>query len=131
MRAAPDGRSGFTPADSTPTPFAPAETVTPAPASTLGSAQQISDVDRRTGRVSYRLDVGTTAGATDVHAGAAVTEQSELVTGLPTDGRTIWVRLSSNIDGVWQFADYTYTAFTAPVNHSADRRPDHPIGRRG
>jgi hypothetical protein len=35
------------------------------------------------------------------------------VTGLPTDGRTIHVRLWSLIGSGWQFRDYTYTATSA------------------
>jgi hypothetical protein len=34
------------------------------------------------------------------------------VSGLPTDGRTIYVRLWSLIAGAWVFNDYTYTAAT-------------------
>jgi hypothetical protein len=30
---------------------------------------------------------------------------------LPTDGRTLYVRLWSLVSGAWQFNDYTYTAF--------------------
>jgi len=33
-------------------------------------------------------------------------------TSLPTDGRQLFVRLSTQINGVNQFIDYTYTAFT-------------------
>ena len=106
----------FTPADSTPAPSAPAEIVSPAPGSTLSAAQQTWTWTVGQGVSSYRLDVGTTAGATDIHGGAETATQSELVTGLPTDGRALWVRLSSKIDGVWQFKDDTYTAFTAPPN---------------
>src|ERR1019366_4898703 len=36
-------------------------------------------------------------------------------TGLPTDGRTINVRLWSLVSGAWQYSDYSYTAFTASV----------------
>ncbi|MFQ5805391.1 MAG: hypothetical protein ACE5I3_02950, partial [Phycisphaerae bacterium] len=32
------------------------------------------------------------------------------VNSLPTDGRTIYARLYSKIDGVWQYNSYTYTA---------------------
>ena len=35
---------------------------------------------------------------------------SYTATGLPTDGRTLYVRLWSLVSGIWQFNDYTYTA---------------------
>jgi hypothetical protein len=34
------------------------------------------------------------------------------VTGIPTDGRTIYVRLGSYIGGNWYFNDYTYRAYS-------------------
>ena len=40
------------------------------------------------------------------------------VTGLPVDGRTLYVRLWSVIGGVWSFTDYTYTA-TGPYENPA------------
>src|SRR6185312_334733 len=36
------------------------------------------------------------------------------VTGLPIDGSTIWVRLSSNIGGSSQFVDYSFVTATIP-----------------
>jgi serine protease len=54
-----------------------------------------------------------------------MTATSYTATGLPTDGRTLYVRLWSLINGVWQYSDYTYTAATviavamvSPVNGS-------------
>src|SRR5262249_59167719 len=41
------------------------------------------------------------------------------VNNLPTDKRTIYVRLWSLIGGAWQFNDYTYTA-AAPVVQKAE-----------
>src|SRR6185295_5761476 len=92
-----------------PTPVA-AQMTSPAAGSTLTSSSQTFTWDSGTGVSSYRLDIGNTAGATDVYAGQATTNVSAQVTGLPTDGRTIWARLSSNISGTWQFNDYSYTA---------------------
>jgi uncharacterized membrane protein YoaT (DUF817 family) len=40
---------------------------------------------------------------------------SASVTGLPTYGQTVYVRLRSYINGAWQSADYTYTESGAPV----------------
>jgi hypothetical protein len=38
------------------------------------------------------------------------TATTEIVNGLPTDGVTVYARLSQFIDGKWQHTDYTYTA---------------------
>jgi hypothetical protein len=61
------------------------------------------------GVTQYSLHVGTTgAGSTNIFAGA-VTGQSKSVSGIPTTGGTVYVRLYSMIAGVWQYNDYTYT----------------------
>ncbi|MGA2634350.1 MAG: hypothetical protein ABSF16_08955 [Terracidiphilus sp.] len=36
---------------------------------------------------------------------------TETASGLPSNGETVYARLYSLIDGVWQYANYTYTAF--------------------
>jgi hypothetical protein len=96
--------------DAAPPPPAPAQITSPAPRSTLTSSTQTFGWSTGTGVSSYRLDVGNTAGATDFYAGAPTTNLSAQVTGLPTDGRTIWARLSSNIGGTWQTRDESYIA---------------------
>ena len=40
---------------------------------------------------------------------------SRTVSGLPTNGSTIYVRLWSLIGSTWQFTDYTYTAVTVTI----------------
>ena len=60
----------------------------------------------------WRIEVGTSAGATNLFAqsmDAATT--SVLVSGLPTDGSTVYVTLKWRIDGATSSASYTYTAF--------------------
>jgi len=42
---------------------------------------------------------------------AGTTELSTMVSGLPVDGRTLYVRLWSLFDGVYYFKDQTYTAY--------------------
>jgi hypothetical protein len=57
----------------------------------------------------YDLHVGTTGlGSNNIFAGA-ITTQSQSVTGIPTTGGTLYVRLYSLIAGAWQYNDYTYT----------------------
>jgi hypothetical protein len=59
----------------------------------------------------YWLHVGTTVGGANLYNASTGTTQSATVNGLPTDGRTIYVRLWSLLaNNSWQFNDYTYTA---------------------
>ena len=95
-----------------PPPTAPAQLTSPAAGSTLGGSSQTFSWDAGLGVASYRLDVGKTQGATNILAGTATSATSLTVTGLPTDGSTIWVRLSSSINGSWQFVDYSFVTAT-------------------
>jgi hypothetical protein len=56
----------------------------------------------------YWLYVGTTPGNNDLYSQSQGLNRTGTVTGLPTDGRTLYVRLWSRIGGVWQGNDYTY-----------------------
>ncbi|MDH3602444.1 MAG: tyrosinase family protein [Candidatus Tectomicrobia bacterium] len=57
------------------------------------------------------LYVGSTQGASDLYnSGSLGTSLSEVVTGLPTDGRQLFARLWYRISGSWQFSDFPYTA---------------------
>jgi hypothetical protein len=88
----------------------PAQITNPAPGSKLASGSQIFNWNTGVGITSYMLAIGTSLGANDIYSGPEVTSLSALVTGLPTDGSDLWVRLSSSIGGVWQHVDYTFTA---------------------
>jgi hypothetical protein len=57
------------------------------------------------------LDVGTSAGGSEIYAGAQ-TGLSRLVGGLPLGGRTVHVRLWSLFNGYWSYTDYTYATPT-------------------
>ena len=68
----------------------------------------------------YQVWVGNSVGAYDMgyYPTAGTTATSTTVTGLPTDGRTLYVRLWSNIGGVYHYTDATFTAATA-ASHGA------------
>ncbi|MGA2085483.1 MAG: hypothetical protein ABSG60_08190, partial [Terracidiphilus sp.] len=58
----------------------------------------------------YALFVGTTGvGSRNIYYSGDTMALSASVTGLPTYGQTVYARLYSYINGVWQFTDYTYT----------------------
>lgn len=103
----------------TPLPAPPALT-TPAPGSVLPSdSVTFGWQDRGTNATQWRLRVGSSSGGTeyaDVTVGANV--RSVDVSGLPTNGGTVWVRLSYFYINVWRDLNYQYTAqvtSTTPV----------------
>ncbi len=67
-----------------------------------------------TGASLYQIYIGTTPGAFDLGlfpaAGTAATTTA--VSGLPTNGSTLYVRLWTLIGTIWSYNDYTYTAAT-------------------
>ena len=84
----------------------------PAPGSTLSASTVTFQWTGGTGVTAYELTVGTTAGATNLFSQNLGTSLSATVAGLPTNGSTLYVTLSSLIGGTWQSNDYTYTATT-------------------
>ena len=62
------------------------------------------------GVAQYDLYVGTTGvGSSNIKVSGAQTALTYAVTGIPTTGGTLYVRLLSLINGTWQHIDYTYT----------------------
>ncbi|HXI27475.1 MAG TPA: hypothetical protein VNG89_03610, partial [Vicinamibacterales bacterium] len=90
-----------------PTP-APAEIINPPAGATLTSASQVFNWNTGVGVSSYQLTVGTSPGANDLYSGAMTTGVAAVVSGLPTTVGTVYARLSSLINGTWQFVDHPY-----------------------
>ena len=82
---------------------------TPPPGSTLAGSSQTFTWNAGTDVSSYSLWVGTTKGKNDIYTSPATTATSLNVTNIPTQGKTVYVRLRSYINGAWQYNDYTYT----------------------
>ena len=90
-------------------PSAPATMSSPTPGSTLTSSSVTFTWTTGTQVTQYDLHIGTTGvGSSNIFAGT-VTGQSKSITGIPTTGGTLNVRLYSLISGAWQYIDYTYT----------------------
>jgi hypothetical protein len=89
----------------------PALTV-PTPDSTLAGATVTFVWTANSQPVSqWGLYVGSRQGANDYYdSGSLGTHLSETVTGLPTDGSVVFVRLWYRIGGSWQLNDYQFTA---------------------
>jgi hypothetical protein len=77
----------------------------------------------------YWLNVGLSAGAFEIASIDAGTNLQAVVNGLPTDGRTLYVRLLSLIDGAWQFNDYTLKAATLSTSQRAELKTPAPARR--
>ena len=99
-------------AGSSPASSGPASIATPADGATLAGATQAFSWNAAAGATLYQLWIGSTPGAYDVgyYPPAGTTGTSLTVSGLPTDGRTLYVRLHSAIGGAWQFRDFTFKA---------------------
>ena len=85
----------------------------PPQGSTLGATVTFT-WSAATGATAYWLDVNASCGGCGgvlfgQNVGLAT---SQTVTGLPANGGTLYVRLWTQIGGVWQSNDYTYTAAT-------------------
>ncbi|HLC01405.1 MAG TPA: hypothetical protein VJK02_00080, partial [Anaerolineales bacterium] len=63
-----------------------------------------------TGFLYYWLYVGNALGGNDLYSQFQGASLARTVTGLPTDGRTLYVRLWSRFSSGWQFNDYTYAS---------------------
>ena len=83
---------------------------TPTPSTTLSGSSVTFDWSAGGGITEYDLHLGTSKGAYNLYASGGVTKTSVLVTGLPTNGETIYATLLSMVNGVWQSVYYTYTA---------------------
>ncbi len=95
---------------------AKATLTTPSPGSKLAGTSVTLAWNAGTNVDRYYLFAGTWQGGNDLYSADMVNSLSAVVTGLPSDASTIFVRLWSYIDNAWQYSDYTYTAVgTAPV----------------
>ncbi len=95
-----------------------ASLLTPTSGSTLAGSSATFTWDAGTGS-GYRLYVGSTLGNNDLYDSGQVQGLSQTVTGLPTDGETLFVRLSSMLGANWVARDYQITAAsqaTTPSN---------------
>ena len=104
-----------------------AQMVSPVPGSTLAGASVTFTWTASQGAQEYSLWVGSSAGASDLYAALQGTRVSTTVGGLPSDARTLYVRLYTRFGTTWQyFNDYTYTAAGGPVLSKAQMTSPPP-----
>jgi hypothetical protein len=86
-------------------------TPTPSTLTPLTSSSQAFGWSTGTGVTAYMLWVGSKGiGSNNLYDVGSTLLTTATVTGLPTTGVKLYVRLWSEIDGAWQSADYTYIA---------------------
>jgi hypothetical protein len=96
----------------------PAALTTPTPSTTLTSSTVTFTWSAGSNVQHYWFNLGTAASGTNaknLYAGASTTATSVQVSGLPTNGETIYATLYSYIAGAWQPTVYTYTASGSPT----------------
>lgn len=89
------------------------EITSPAPGSTLPGSAVTFQWTAGQGVQQFWLMVGLWPGGNTLYSADQGLLTSAPVTGLPTDGRTIYVRLWSYIDNQWVYNDYQYKAVGA------------------
>lgn len=87
-----------------------ASMATPAPGSTLSGSTVDFVWNAGSAASDYQLYVGTTgAGSTNIYNGPVTTGSSASVSGIPTSGATVYVRLKWKVASTWYHLDYVYT----------------------
>jgi hypothetical protein len=87
--------------------------LTPTPGMSFTGISETFTWTSVSGATGYILSVGTTgAGSYNLYYSGSVTATSASVSDLPNSGGTVYVRLTTNFNGTWVHADYTYTAGT-------------------
>jgi len=88
----------------------PARITAPTVGARLGGATQAFHWNKGVGVSFYWVNVGSTQGGYEYYSNFVGQSQMLTVSGLPIDGRPIWVRLMSYINGEYQFVDHQFTA---------------------
>src|SRR5258706_8888360 len=84
--------------------------MSPASGSVLGGASVTFTWSASSGASAYWLDVGSAQGQGNIFGQNVGLATSQTVTGIPTTGSTIYVRLWTLFGGVWQSNHYTFNA---------------------
>ena len=90
-----------------------AEMTSPALNSVLPGPSATFTWSAAAGAAGYYLQIGSTGvGSDNIYNSAQKTVTSYTFNSMPTNGETIYVRLTTNYNGPWVHLDYTYTAAT-------------------
>ena len=84
----------------------------PTPTSTLSGTSVAFTWSAGSGATAYWIDAGSSSGGNQYfQSGNLGNVTSETVTGLPSNGSTVYVTLYSYVSGQWLSNEYTYTAY--------------------
>jgi hypothetical protein len=90
--------------------------ITPVPGRILSGSTVAFAWTPSAGVTDYQLWLGSTrVGAQNLYDSGATKATTVTVSGLPTNGVTLYARLWWEVSGVWTSADYTYTEAGTPV----------------
>jgi hypothetical protein len=89
--------------------------LSPAPGSVLSSTM-VTFTWSPGGGNRYMLLVGSSPSKADLFFSGQIQTVSATVANLPTDGRPIYVRLASQMNGNWTMNSYTYAAFSSSAS---------------
>jgi hypothetical protein len=92
-----------------------AQIISPAPGATLSNADVTFTWSGATGAAAYWLDIGSSAGGWDLFSQSEGLATSQSVSGLPSGGRALYIRLWTLTGNQWQYNDYTYPAGSEPA----------------
>jgi Leucine-rich repeat (LRR) protein len=95
---------------------ATATMVAPQPGTKLSGSTATFSWTAGTGASEYWLDVGTSGGKSDLYDKSQGSYLSALVTGLPTNGATIFVTLHTLTASGWSSKAYTYIAASSALD---------------
>ncbi|HYK05846.1 MAG TPA: M23 family metallopeptidase [Thermoanaerobaculia bacterium] len=90
----------------------PAQIYYPSPGTTLVGSSTTFAWSGGSGITGYCLSAGSAPGGTDLYSRCLGLTTSGTVSAIPTDGRRIYVRLTSQFGSSSQYRDVTYTAST-------------------
>jgi Bacterial Ig-like domain (group 3)/FG-GAP-like repeat len=90
--------------------------ISPVPGSVLGGSAAQFSWTTGSNVSAYLLSVGTTGqGSSNILSFPPITYTSTHVSGIPENGATLYITLSSEVNGVWEPQYYTYTEATSLV----------------
>ncbi len=95
--------------DYTFTAASPAALTSPTPGTAFTGASVTFTWAPVAGATSYSLYLGTSVGAGNL-LDAHTTATTATATNLPANGKPVYARLWTNVNGVWSYNDYTFTA---------------------
>ncbi|HTX75730.1 MAG TPA: protease pro-enzyme activation domain-containing protein [Terracidiphilus sp.] len=82
----------------------------PTPSSTLSGSSVTFTWSAAPGSTDYGLRLGTTVGGNNLYGSGPITATSATPTNLPTNGETIYARLTTFYGSIQVYTDYTFTA---------------------